>query len=331
MIQPILRSRSQNHWSVYLFFICMPLLLMLGCVSTADRNGLAVQTADGYTDLLTEHRERVEQNRPELTEESTLSDYLTYAALNNPGLEAAFYRWKAALEQIPQVRALPDPRFNYAYFIREVETRVGPQRHRFGLSQMFPWFGKLDLQGDAALQTANAERHRFEQAKLELFYKVKNVYYEYYYLARAIDIMGENLELLTYFETVARTKYEVGAASYSDVIKAQVELGKLEDRLAALRDLRSPLAAKLNGALNRPTDASVLGPKSVPEEKVSLTDESLFDQLRENNPELKTIDLQAAKEKIDIELAKKNFYPDITLGMDYIETGSAVMPGVKDS
>ena len=78
---------------------------------------------------------------PELTAESTLEDYLAFAALNNPGLEAAFNRWKAGLERITQVGTLPDPRFNYSYFIREVETRVGPQRHRVGLMQMFPWFG----------------------------------------------------------------------------------------------------------------------------------------------------------------------------------------------
>ena len=46
-----------------------------------------------------------------------LSDYLAQAALKNPELEAAFHRWKAALEKIPQVRALPDPRFTFAYFI----------------------------------------------------------------------------------------------------------------------------------------------------------------------------------------------------------------------
>ncbi|MCK5547397.1 MAG: hypothetical protein KAI64_00170, partial [Thermoplasmata archaeon] len=54
-------------------------------------------------------------NLPELDESSTLSDYLEYAALNNPGLEAAFNAWKAALEKAAYIGKLPDPRFNYAY------------------------------------------------------------------------------------------------------------------------------------------------------------------------------------------------------------------------
>ena len=80
----------------------------------------------------------------DLTTDISLEKLLTYAAYHNPELEAAFDRWKAALEKIPQVRALPDPRLTYAYYIENVETRVGPQRHRLDLSQTFPWFGKLD-------------------------------------------------------------------------------------------------------------------------------------------------------------------------------------------
>jgi cobalt-zinc-cadmium efflux system outer membrane protein len=268
---------------------------------------------------------------PTLDEESTLADYLAYAALNNPGLEAAFNRWKAALERVPQVRSLPDPRFNYGYFIQEVETRVGPQRHRFGLSQMFPWFGKLALQGDVALEAANAERQRYEAAKLDLFYQVKRAYFEYYYLGRAIAVTEENIQLLTYLEAVARTKYTAGAPTHAAVIKAQVELGKLEDQLRGLRDFVGPVVAELNAALNRPSDASLPLPASIPEDKVALSEQQLLSWVKEQNPELKAIEFMAAKERAAIDLAKKDYFPDITVGVDYIETDSALMPGTRDS
>ena len=61
-----------------------------------------------------------------LSETSTIEDYLVYAALHNPGIEAAFDHWKAALEKSPRAQSLPDPRFTYAYYIEHVETRVGP-------------------------------------------------------------------------------------------------------------------------------------------------------------------------------------------------------------
>jgi outer membrane protein TolC len=268
---------------------------------------------------------------PVLTEDSALSDYLAYAALNNPGLEAAFNRWKAALERVPQVRSLPDPRFNYAYFIREVETRVGPQQHKLGVAQAFPWFGKLELRGDVALEAANAERQRYEAAKLKLFYRVKRAYYECYYVGRAIAITDENVQLLRYLEAVARTKYKAGAPTHAAVIKVQVELGKLEDQLRALRDVIGPVVAELNAALNRRSDAAQPLPAAIPEEEVEFTDQQLYSSLKERNPELKTIDSVAAKEKAAADLARKDYFPDITVGLDYVDTDSALMPGTEDS
>jgi cobalt-zinc-cadmium efflux system outer membrane protein len=99
----------------------------------------------------------------------TLSEYLRYAALNNAGLKAAFEEWKAALEQIPQAKALPDLRFTYRYLIESVETRVGPQRQRFSLLQTFPWFGKIAARTDAAAAVAKAAQQRYEGGKLQLF------------------------------------------------------------------------------------------------------------------------------------------------------------------
>lgn len=261
-------------------------------------------------------------NLPELDESASLDDYILYAMLNNPGLRAAFDVWKAALEKVAPARTLPDPRFTYANYIKEVETRVGAQEQKFGLAQTFPWFGKLDLLGEIALQAAQAERQRYEAAKLDLIFRVKNIYYEYGYLAQAINITKDNVTLLTYFEGVARAKYKGGGGLQSAVIKAQVELGKLEDRLRSLQDLTRPIAAKLNFAINRPSHLPLPLPKALPIEKYDLADEELFSLLRAENPNLKVFGFIAAKEGFAIKLAAKNYFPDITLGLDYIDTTS---------
>ncbi len=259
---------------------------------------------------------------PDLDEKASLDDYVLYAMLNNPGLRAAFDRWKAALDKVGPAQTLPDPRFTYANYVREVETRVGAQEHKFGLTQTFPWFGKLDLQGDIAVQAAHAEQQRYEAAKLDLIYRVKSIYYEYSYLAEAIDITKDNLTLLVYMEGVARTKYKSGAGLQSAVIKAQVELGKLEDRLNSLQDLMRPMVTKLNMALNRPSNMPLPAPKGLPQEKSAIVDDDLFTSLRENNPNLEAFDYMTAREDLAIQLAEKNYFPDMTLGVDYIDTAS---------
>ena len=256
----------------------------------------------------------------DLAEDAALEDYLRYAGMHNPGLEAAFNQWKAALERIPQVRSLPDPRFNYRYFIENVETRVGPQRQAFGLSQTFPWFGKLALRGGVALEEARATQARYEAKKQRLFYDVKRAYYEYYYLARGIAVVEENYRLVKYLEGVARTRFKAAAAQHPDVIRAQVELGKLDDQLRSLKDLRGALAARLNAVLNRPIDTPIPWPKTIPEAVGKLDGAALGKSLRLTNPELQALQHEIAKHRTGISLAKKEYYPDITVGVDYVDT-----------
>jgi len=200
----------------------------------------------------------------------TLGDYLRFASLSNAGLKAKFEQWKAALEQIPQAKALDDPKFTYSHFIEEVETRVGPQKNKFGIMQVFPWFGKIEARTDVASANAKAARQRYEAAKLKLFWQVKDAFYEFTYLATAIDIAKENLELLQHFEEVVRTKYRAAMATHPDIIRAQVELAKLEDVLKSLEQLREPTVTRLNSILNRPSDAKLTWPKREPPRKVKL-------------------------------------------------------------
>ncbi len=258
---------------------------------------------------------------PTLDDNSALDDYLRYAALNNPGLEAAFQRWKAQVERLPQVRALPDPRFTYGYYIAEIETRVGPMQHALSLSQTFPWLGKLQDREDAAARSANAQYERFEAAKLDLFYRVEAAYNNLFLLKRSIDIAAENIELLQQFEGVARARYRVAAAGHPDVIRLQVELGKLEDRLRQLQDLRAPNAARLNAALNRPSDALLAWPGSVSRRVIDKGANDLMAMLRENNPLLEALDEESERERINADIARKDGLPDLTVGLAYTVVG----------
>jgi len=267
----------------------------------------------------------------EIDAESSLADYLRYAALNNAGLKAAFNRWKAAVERIPQAKSLPDPRFSYTYYIEEVETRVGPQRQKIGMAQMFPWFGKLRLRGDARAEAAAAAQQEYEKTKLALFYRVKVAYHEYWYLAQAIAVTREHVSLVANMEGVARTRFKAGAAPNSSVVQAQVELGKLDDRLRTLEALRKPIVAKLNAALNRPTHLPLPWPASLPEAAVSFTDEQAMQSLASSSPELRRLDHLVLKEEAGIKLAKKDYYPDISLGVDYVDTDDALDPATPDS
>jgi outer membrane protein TolC len=268
---------------------------------------------------------------PDISNSSSLSDYLETALENNPGLKAAFYNWKSALEAIPQVKALPDPNFNYTYYIQEVETRVGPQKHKIGLSQMFPWFGKLRLKGGIAWEKAEAARQNYESWKLKLFYEVKDAYYDYYFLGRAMQIAEDNMELLKQWEKVARIRNASASIKHHNIIMIQVELGKIEDQLKTLESKISPMNQRLKFLLNVTTPDILPIPQDVEEESLTVTEMELWKTLIDNNPDLKALDNKIALTNKKIALAKKNYFPNFMLGLTYIQTDESAMPNVMEN
>ncbi|MFQ6036783.1 MAG: TolC family protein, partial [Sedimentisphaerales bacterium] len=205
------------------------------------------------------------------------------------------------------------------------------QRQKFGITQVFHWFGKIEARTDAAAAAAKAARQRYEATKLKLFFEVKDAFHEYVYLARAVEIARENLELLKHFEEVARIKYMAMVAMHPDVIRAQVELAKIEDVLKSLEDLREPIVARLNAVLNRPSFEMLPWPRREKFKKVELNQQQMIALLRQANPELTALDFEVEAAKHRVELAKKKFWPDIGVGVDWVQTDSALMPGSTDS
>ncbi|MDN3505463.1 MAG: TolC family protein [Rhabdochlamydiaceae bacterium] len=276
-------------------------------------------------------------NQDSITEDSdeiiteSLEDYLETAASNNQELEAAFNEWKAALEIILEVDVLPDPRFTFRYFIVPIQTLTGPQQASFSLTQTFPWMGKLNLKGKKAKEKAYVYKAKFDKLLLDINLKVKKAYYEFAYLVQAIIITEEILDILRYIDNVARSAYSTGDVPYSDLIRTQVELGIVEDQIRTLQDLVAPTSAKLNAAMNLPMDTVLAMPSSIPILKLEESNEILKDFIQVNNPELMAYSYIAMSEEYAIKLAKKEYFPDFTFGVETIATGSARNPGVADS
>jgi len=154
-----------------------------------------------------------------------LDDYLIEAGENNPEVKANFRQYLAALERVPQVGSLPDPELSLGVFLRPMETLMGNQRADVSLMQMFPWFGMLRTQKDEASLMANAAYERFRESKNQLYFEVKNTYYQLHQLQNEIEIMEENLEILRMMERLAIIRFQGGntgqaAANASQAVRS---------------------------------------------------------------------------------------------------------------
>lgn len=142
-----------------------------------------------------------------------LPEYLEMAMQNNPGIQASFKQYEAALEKVNQKGALPDPQFSAGIFLRPMELLMGNQRAEMSLMQMFPWFGMNRVQKDEAMLMAEAKFHAFREEKNRLAFQVKDAYYQMLLLESDIDVTSENLELLYIMEELALIKYQGGDVS----------------------------------------------------------------------------------------------------------------------
>ncbi|MEX0653644.1 MAG: TolC family protein [Phycisphaeraceae bacterium] len=244
----------------------------------------------------------------------TLDDYLQFAAAHHPGLAAAFHEWKAALERVPQARALMDPRLSYSYFVRESMTQ-----QTAGLSQTLPWYDKLQARGDAAMAQAHAAERRFDAQFQQVRLAVKQAYAEYTYLARALAVLRENHRILEDLEAGAQARFEAGAVPYADVVRAGVAVEQAQDEVRSLEARRSPVMGRLNAALGRSADHTLPWPEPLPAPALSVDESQLLAQLAQQNPDLDALRYETASRRHAHRLARQNRIPDLTLGIEYMD------------
>lgn len=263
-----------------------------------------------------------------VTAQNELDNYLQTAAENNPGLKAKFSEYMAALEKVPQVGALPDPTVAFGYFIQPVETRVGPQQGRIGISQMFPWFGTLGAREDVATQMAKAKYESFEEAKSRLFYDVKSTWYNLYFTNRAINITRENITILNTFQKLAIVKIESGKASAVDELRVEMEILELENQLKLLLDKFNTQKIAFNNLLNVDEQQQVILPELLNKDELSINREAILDSIRLNNHQVLNLEFQEASYEYQQIVAKKMGKPSFNIGMDYIFIGESSNPSL---
>ena len=244
---------------------------------------------------------------------NSLQACIDIALANNPEIAGSERKWEAALQKIPQARALDDPMVGV-----DVE-RFGTTRfdtftdNEWMISQTFPWFGKRGLRGGVETGAATRAEMDWRMKKLEIVAMVKQAYYDLWQAERELEVNGRNQELMRQFVEATRSRYETGQASQSDFIRAQNELAKLaEDRIDRVRQQQQALT-DLNQLLRRPPETSVdIGPEVAPavgELGVSLEQ---LQAAAADRPELLGVREGAVRSaKAALALAKKGYYPDV--------------------
>jgi outer membrane protein, heavy metal efflux system len=256
-----------------------------------------------------------------------LASLLDEAARNNPDILAARRGWQAATQVPSQVSTLPDPQVTVQSFsVGSPRPFAGYSNSTFayiglGVSQDFPYPGKLKLKGEAAQQDAAISRDKLDAVRRSVLQQVKEAYFQTAYIQQTLEVLDRNGKLLDQIEKIADARYRVGQGKQQDVLKAQLEKTKLLREVAHHHELMATQQALLLKLLNRPPGSPEITTEPLVETPLRYTSDELLEKVRTQNPEVATQQEMVKKQSLQVEIARKDRYPDFSVQYMWQRTG----------
>lgn len=251
----------------------------------------------------------------------TLDDLVREALQKNPGVQSTLHTVEAQRRRVPQAKTLPDPMLGvgWAGNITPFSVQRGdPSSYRsVTATQQLPYPGKLKLRGEIASKEADAARWDFEAARRRVTSEVKAAYYDYWFYDKAIQTTQKNRELLQKLSLISESRYRVGKGIQQDILRSQVEISLLMQRLTVLEQQRRTAQARLNTLLARDPDAPLPPAANLQQSALTASLAELYQLARENDTGLQREKQMVQRNQLAVNLAQKDYYPDLSVGYMY--------------
>ncbi len=248
-----------------------------------------------------------------------LSDLLREAARDNPQVLAARQEWMAARQVPTQASALPDPEFQIQQLsVGSPRPFAGYTNSGFayigvGISQDFPYPGKRQLRADVARRDAGALGERYESVRRAVLARVKTAYFDLAYHAKILAVLDSDGALLELVEKAAEARYRSGMGNQQDVLQAQLERTKLLGETTLHHLEVAKLEARLKELVNRSPSAPDIGVTDLAETPLAYTYEQLLAASQAQNPQIAGARDMVDRQRLQVDLARKDFYPDFSV------------------
>src|SRR5712692_7353536 len=240
-------------------------------------------------------------------------------AENNPQIESARQGWQAAKQVPTQVSTLPDPQFTLQHLsVGSPRPFAGYTNSDFayiglGVSQDIPYPGKLRLKGEIAKREADVSQQQIETVRRAVLAELKTAYFQLAYLSKTLAILEQDGELLKQVGQAADARYRSGMGSQQDLLQAQLQQTKLLREIAMHHLEVGKLEARLKQLLNRPQDSPDIEPAELAETPLVQTYADLLAATQTQNPEIAGSRKMIEKQSLQVDLARKDFYPDFNV------------------
>ncbi len=266
----------------------------------------------------------------------TLDEVLVVARSRNPRVLSARSFAEAISTREDAAGILPDPTLRIGVmnmalpdFSSSMPSSMAPA---IQATQVFPFPGKLSLRREIAERSTDMAEAGADEVWWDVRTKTATAFYQLYATDRQLVVMRATRDLLEDFETVANAMYSAGTGRQADVLRANVEIARVEADITRMESVRVAAAARLNGLLDRPAKTPVENPDlgSLPNQ-LPVTD-TLLAWAEESRPLIRRSVINVDRADRQVALARKEIWPNVSLGLQYGQrrtpTGTRHMGGV---
>lgn len=240
---------------------------------------------------------------------------------NNDRLRQLEAEIEALLDEVPAARALDDPVLSLGINALPTDTLSFSQepmtQKQIFIAQKFPWFGKLDLKSRKVALTAAKKKDMLRALRLDLHRAVSEAYFELAFIDRSLEVNAELQQMVGQILRFAEATYASGRGLQQDVLQAQVELGKLIDEKTTLLSRKRILEIQINEQINATGFIQVQTNGIPPLPDPVPIAEALKQSTLVHNPGLAALAVDIETAGLDIELARKDYWPDMSVAVGY--------------
>jgi outer membrane protein TolC len=251
----------------------------------------------------------------------SLDDVIRGALEKSPEAQSTLHAVRALERRVPQAKTLPDPMVSvgWAGNLTPFSVMQGDNSSYRGLtvSEQFPYPGKLKLRGEIASKEADAAQADYEAVRRRISSEVKAAYYDYFYFDRAIQTTNRNKDLLEKLSKIAEARYRVGKAMQQDVLRSQIEISLLLEKLTMLEQQRATAQARINAFLVRSPESPLPPAADVEPETITHSLDELYALAATNDTAVLRNQRMVERSRLGIALAQKEYRPDIGVGYMY--------------
>ncbi len=256
----------------------------------------------------------------------TLRELEQEALENNPEIRMAHAQTEGAREKAKLAAAMPDPMIGAA--IRNIgwfnNITVGEEmmsQAGIMLTQEIPFPGKLSTMGRAAQHEARQEGEREREMTLRVLSSIRAAYYDYYLAWRSAEILEQNKEIMKNFQRIAETRYATGQGIQQDVIRAQLEVSMLIEKVAMEEQKKESQRAMLNSLVGRDPTTPLGRPADRPAARFGRDYAELAGQAREHSPLVRAKEQMVRQGEEELSLSRREFLPDMVFSAGWFDRG----------